>query len=119
MNYKQIIGEFFQQNPQWAVEANVGLLTTNCPRPMSVAGLQTTAARIRHMLATNPEFVRTFNEFYQENPQWADCEANTDILTRLHRGDPITLESLREVSNSPQCHLTVNAATLESNAAAP
>jgi hypothetical protein len=111
MNHQQLLEYFYSLNPKWNVRANDDRLILNTPRPVTVEELGNTANRIGHTLATNQDFARTFREFYAENPQ-RDCEANTDHLVRLHRGDPITLESLREVSQSPQCHLTVNAATL-------
>jgi hypothetical protein len=117
ISQQEVLNQFYASNPTFDVRANDGLLLTNCPRPITVSGLDATAKRLKHLLATNPVVAKAFADFYAENPQWANVDANTNILTELHRGDDISLESLREVSRSSQCHLAINAATQEAERA--
>lgn len=99
-----VLEQFYSKKPKWDVRCNDDFLTTNSQHPLTVERLEAAAERISHRLAVNGDYIRTFNAFYTENPQWANCDANTDHLVELHRGDPISLESLREVSKSSQCH---------------
>ncbi len=99
---QEILNEFHRQTQRWNTEASTGLLLTNAPRPLTVAGLEATARRIQHMLAENPEWASAFRTLWAAK-DYAKyrMEANADILTKMHHGEPVTGDSLLELMENP------------------
>lgn len=116
MNQYEIIAQFHKKTQRWDTQASTGLLLTNAPRPLTVAGLEATAMRIQHLLAQNRAWVSAFNTLWaaKDYAKYRN-EANADILTRLHHGELVTGESLLELIENPNVvvKLTVNAAYRE------